>query len=112
MPEDLEREFDFEGQIIFVSNRDPNSIDEAVKSRTMVMDLQMSRAEIVEYMRSIYKYILPEITNKHKEEVIDYLGEIRDKFNQFNLRTLIKVARIRAGVEKGTDWQKMALVIE
>lgn len=112
LPEDLESSFDFEGQIIFISNRDPDRIDAAIKSRTMLIDLQMSRKEIVEYIRSIYRSILPEISNEHKLEVVDYLEEIREKFTQFNLRTFIKIARIRAGAGRNIDWKKMALVIE
>lgn len=113
MPDDLEPEFNFEGSIIFISNLDESRIDEAVKSRTFVIDLQLTRKEIVEYMRSIVDVIEPDMTKQAKLEVIDYLDDVKDAFKQFNLRTFIKVARIRKGsAMTGIDWKKMALVLD
>ena len=114
MPEDLESSFEFTGQIVFVSNFDAERISEPVKSRTMLIDLQMSRSEIVEYMREIVGDIIPTVSMKHKLEVIDFLDETKDSFAQFNLRTLIKVGRIRQGVgdNRTMDWKKMAMVVE
>lgn len=113
MPDDLESEFEFEGSIIFISNLDESRIDEAVKSRTFVIDLQLTRKEIVEYMKSIADVIEPDMKLKDKHEVIDYLNDVKDTFKQFNLRTFIKVARIRKGATMaGIDWRKMALVLD
>lgn len=112
MPEGVESEFNFEGSVIFISNLDEARIDEAVKSRTYVIDLQMSRKEIVEYMASILDHICPEICHTDKFEVLQYLDEVRDHFKQFNLRTLIKVARIKASIGQTMDWKKMALLLD
>jgi len=112
MPEDLEKEFEFKGSIIFITNKDASEIDEAVKSRTFVINLQMSRKEIVEYMREIADDIEPQIDLGLKLEVIDYLDEVRDHFEQFNLRTLIKATRVRRGINgPNQDWKKAVLVM-
>lgn len=114
MPGDLETSFEFTGQIIFVSNIDADRIEDAIKSRTLLIDLQMSRKEIIEYMREIIKVILPEVSIAHKNEVIDFLDDTKDSFDHFNLRTLIKIGRIRASAKRGSsvDWKKMATVVE
>jgi hypothetical protein len=112
MPDDLEKEFEFEGSIIFITNRDAASIDEAIKSRTFVINLQMSRREICEYMREIAANIEPDTDLALKLEVIDYLDEVRDHFEQFNLRTLIRASRVRRGISgPGQDWKKAVLVM-
>lgn len=113
MPDEMESSFDFEGSIIFISNLDESRIDEAVKSRTFVIDLQLNRKEIVDYMRKIAKDVEPEMSLDEKHEVIDYLDKTKDNFKQFNLRTLIKVARIKRGSKvSNIDWKKMALVLD
>jgi uncharacterized protein YlaN (UPF0358 family) len=113
IPDDLESSFDFTGSIIFISNLDESRIDEAIKSRTFVINLQLTRKEIVEYMRSIVNKIEPKISKEIKLEVIDYLDKTKDHYDQFNLRTLIKVARLRINADKTKmDWKKMAIVID
>ena len=112
MPDDLEPEFDFTGQVIFISNMDSCRIDEAVKSRTIVIDLQMSRKEICEYLWNLIGVIEPKMRMNEKEEVLTYLDEKRDCFEQFNIRTFIKACRIRRTADlKRADWRKMILVV-
>jgi hypothetical protein len=112
MPEDLEPEFRFEGSVIFISNLDESRIDEAVKSRTYVIDLQMSRKEVFDYMVSISDKLCPEVAVTDKKEVLEYLDDVKEHFKQFNLRTFIKVARMKASVGANVDWRKMALILD
>lgn len=112
MPEDVEPEFNFEGQVIFISNLDSSRIDPAVLSRTIVIDLQMSRKEISEYMWTLINDLEPRMELGKKQEVMRYLDESRENFEQYNLRTFIKACRIRRTADiRGTDWKKMILVL-
>lgn len=113
LPDDLEPEFEFEGQIIFVSNRTADKIDEAVKSRTMTIDLQMSRQEICEYIGTILDKIdAVKLPLFEKELVLGELKKIADGFEQFNIRTFIKACRIYQGCQiSGKDWKKSLSVI-
>jgi len=112
MPEDLEPEFDFTGQIIFISNMDSSRIDEAVKSRTILVDLQMSRKEICDYLWNLVEVIEPKMKLAEKKEVLTYLGEHCETFEQFNIRSFIKACRIRRTADmKKTDWKKMIMVL-
>jgi len=112
MPEDLEPEFDFTGQIIFISNMDSSKIDEAVKSRTIVIDIQMSRKEICDYLWNLIGFIEPKMKMDDKKEVLTYLDERCESFEQFNLRSFIKSCRIyRTAKINNADWKKMIMVL-
>jgi hypothetical protein len=112
LPDDVESSFEFEGQILFISNRMSDTIDEAIKSRTMVINLQMSRKEIIEYMREIVDELDPRnMSIDEKLEVIDYLDDVKDSLDQLNLRTLIKISRLRHGAGD-MDWRKMAACLD
>ncbi len=107
LPDHLESPFDFNGQIIFVSNKTASQIDNAVKSRTFVVDLQMSRKEICVYIESIMGNIDVQLSIDEKKEVLDELVELCEYFENFNVRTFIKACRLyRMAQAKGRDWKK------
>lgn len=113
LPEGYATSFEFKGQIIFISNLDASRIDEAIKSRTIVIDLQMSRKEIAEYLAVIAPDIESDMDITEKHEVLKYLNTIRDAMDQFNIRTFIKACRIRKMAdETHGDWKKMILVLK
>lgn len=106
---DIEREFDFEGNVIFISNVPLNKVDSAIKSRTLTMSLSLTRAEISEYMVSIIDRIEPSIPVEQKHEALTFLDNKRDCFVEYTLRTLIKAARIRARYNDEKQWQGLIL---
>jgi hypothetical protein len=107
LPDHLESSFDFEGQIIFVSNHTIDRIDDAVKSRTFVVDLQMSRREICDYIAFIMKDIDAKLSMEEKQEVLNELIEICEYYDNFNVRTFIKACRIyRMAKINNSDWKK------
>jgi hypothetical protein len=113
LPKGYETSFEFKGQIIFISNLDASRIDEAIKSRTIVIDLQMSRKEIAEYLSVIAPDIESDMDIGEKREVLEYLNTIRDAMDQFNIRTFIKACRIRKMAdETHGNWKKMILVLK
>lgn len=112
LPEGVDPEFEFTGSIIFVSNIDVSKIDDAVESRTMVINLQMTRDEICVYMKSILGDILPDYSMTIKKEALEFISERCNEFNQFNLRSLIKACRVRKMADKNqNDWKKMIMVL-
>lgn len=87
--------FDFKGQIIFISNKSKASIDQAILSRSLVVDLSMTQDEKIERMR----FILPKIMSNYpmtlKEEVLDFLDKHKECGN-LTLRSLIMICKVRA----------------
>lgn len=107
MPEGYEDSFHFNGQIIFISNLTADRIDEAIKSRTFVIDLQMSRKEICEYLWTLIGKMELNLDIDSKTEVMQELESRRDAFEQFNLRTFIKACRIYTVCKQTKrDWKK------
>lgn len=107
---DMADTFEFEGQIIFISNTAVEDVDEAVRSRTLCINLAMTREEVTEHMRNILDKIETKETMEMKTEVLDYLGEVAGLFHSYNLRTLIKAIRIRRRYDVETTWKDMVKI--
>ena len=105
--DDLPRSFEFTGQIIFISNMDSDSIDQAVRSRSMMIDLSMTEDQKIDRMEHIALAgdFLPEYNAEIKTDALNLLREIKDDCKEISLRTLIAVAKIRASND---DWKDLA----
>ena len=51
----LPNRFEFTGQVIFITNIDSDELDQAIRSRSMVIDVSMKTEEIIERMSQIMK---------------------------------------------------------
>lgn len=98
-------QFDFTGRIIFISNKSKKSIDEALLTRSLVVDLEMSPDDKIDRMTHIIKDILPEYELAHKQDVLDFLKSVKDDVN-LNIRMLIMITKMR--VSFGSKWKDMA----
>ena len=99
------QQFDFNGRIIFISNKKKDSIDNAILSRSLTVDLTMTSDEKIERMTTILPNILPGISDEAKAQSLEFLTENKDSVN-LNLRTLIMVIKMR--YSNPTDWRDMA----
>jgi hypothetical protein len=109
--EDLPRSFNFEGRVIFISNMDQSKIDQAIRSRSMLIDLEMTTDQKIERMETISKMeeFLPEYDAKIKADALALIREVKDECSEISLRTLISVAKIRASNPK--DFKDLATYI-
>lgn len=99
------QQFDFTGRIIFISNKSKDSIDGAILSRSLTVDLTMTPAEKIERMTTILPNILPQYDDEVKVEALNFLNENKDG-NNINMRTLIMV--IKMANSNPTNWKNMA----
>jgi hypothetical protein len=99
------QQFDFIGRIIFISNKSKDSIDGAILSRSLTVDLTMTPAEKIERMTTILPGILPEYDDEVKVEALNFLNENKDGVN-INMRTLIMV--IKMANSNPDNWKSMA----
>ena len=97
--------FDFTGRIIFISNKAKTSIDGAILSRSLVVDLSMTPQEKIERMEFIIEDILPEFDLNCKKEALEFLDENKDKTN-LNIRSLIMISKIRQTFPE--TWRNLA----
>ena len=105
LPDDIEPVFEFKGRIIFVSNIPLHGFDQTLISRSMIIDLQMSRDEVLDRISEIAEKVIP-LPADMRTDVIEFLRDNKDSMSDLNIRTYIKVAKIRAH-GKG-DWKGMA----
>lgn len=108
--DDLPKSFEFTGRIVFVSNMPLEKIDQAIRTRCMVVDLSMTESQKVERMEVISKSaeFLPEVSTKAKEDALAFLKSNVGKIPNLSLRSLIQVSKI---VNKGGRWQDLAKYI-
>ena len=105
--DDLPRSFNFEGRVIFISNLGQDKIDQAIRSRSMMIDLSMTteqKIDRMEYIANLPEF-LPEYDAKVKKDALGLIREIKDDVAEISLRTLISVSKIRAA---NTDWKDLA----
>jgi hypothetical protein len=103
--DDLPRSFEFTGRVIFISNMDQEKIDQAIRSRSMMIDLSMSLDQKIDRMEYIAKSdeFLPEYDAKIKTDALSLIREIKDDCKEISLRTLIAVCKIRASNKEYKD---------
>ena len=99
------QQFDFTGRIIFISNKSKTSIDGAILSRSLTVDLTMTPDEKIERMTTILPNILPDYSDEVKVEALNFLNENKDGVN-INMRTLIMV--IKMANSNPDTWKSMA----
>jgi hypothetical protein len=105
--DDLPRSFNFEGRVIFISNMDQDRIDQAIRSRSMMIDLTMTADQKIDRMEYIAKSdeFMPEFDLKCKMDALQLIREVANEAKEISLRTLISVTKIRAS---NKEWKDLA----
>jgi hypothetical protein len=105
--DDLPQSFEFTGQIIFITNMDTERIDQAILSRSLVIDVSMNLAETIERMTEIVssREFLPEYNDDIKLDALEFIDKHKERAKELSLRTLITICKIRANND---DWERMS----
>lgn len=105
--EDLPRSFEFTGRVIFISNMTHEGIDQAIRSRSMMIDLSMTATQKIERMETIAKSpeFMPEYDKNYVTDALQLIREIQADCKEISLRTLIAVTKVRAS---NKDWKDLA----
>lgn len=108
--DDLPRSFNFEGRVIFISNLDEGKIDQAIRSRSMMIDLTMTLDQKIERMETISMMdeFMPEYDKVIIKDALDLIREVKDDAKEISLRTLIAVSKVRASND---NWKDLATYI-
>ena len=95
--------FDFEGQVIFISNISASKIDSAVKSRSLTIDVTLSRESVLKRIQSIIDHVGGDLALPEKQEVLDFLGEHYK--NELNIRSFVLGCRCKQS--GSANWQRL-----
>jgi hypothetical protein len=97
--------FEFKGRVIFISNlkKDVADPDGAIRSRSILIDVDPDDATLMERMRALLPHLEPrELPMKDKEEIFEFMQEAKD----ISMRTFVKAAGFKmAGL---SQWKRMA----
>ena len=106
--EDLPTTFEFKGRIVFISNLASTQIDQAIITRSMAVDLSMTRKQKIERMRHLLNSgeFMPEFDKATKNDAMSLIDKLQDKVKELSLRTLIQVTKIRKSA--GNNWSNLA----
>ena len=106
--DDLPRSFEFTGSIVFVSNMALEKIDQAIRTRSLVVDLSMTEGQKLERMEVIAKSdeFLPEVDATAKGLALEFLKSNLGKIPNMSLRSLIAVTKIAN--TGNSDWKNLA----
>lgn len=104
----LPRMFEFKGGIIFISNLSPDKLDQALKTRSMNIDLSMTIDQKLERMYHIMNQeeFMPDFSKEHKAQALELIKKYKFEAKEISLRTLIQTTKIRA-MDK-SNWEQLA----
>lgn len=107
--EDLPTTFEFKGRVVFISNMNGASLDQAIISRSMAVDLSMTAQQKVERMQHLLKQpdFMPDYDLVSKNDAMALVAKLADKVKELSLRTLIQVTKIRKSNPNGR-WSELA----
>lgn len=106
--EELPQSFEFKGRVVFISNLSSDSMDQAIITRSMAVDLTMTTKQKVERMRHIVSEadFLPEYSKQEKADALDLIDSLQEDVKELSLRTLIQTTKIRKS--SGAKWKDLA----
>lgn len=107
--EELPNVFEFKGRVVFISNLSSGSMDQAIISRSLAVDLTMTPVQKVERMRYLLTQddFMPEFDTVTKTDSMDLIASVVNDVKELSLRTLMQVIKIRKANPNG-KWKDLA----
>lgn len=96
----IPKRFDFTGKVIFISNLPKRKIDPAIRSRSFVLEVALTKEDMIERMWSLLpKVQLPSgavVSGSIRRKAMDMIVEAAEESDniELNMRTLIKAISI------------------
>jgi len=106
---DLPNAFEFTGGVVFISNMNATSLDQAIVTRSLAVDLSMTAEQKLERMKHLLtqKDFMPEYDLVSKNDAMNLISKLADSVKELSLRTLIQVTKIRKSNPNG-KWKELA----
>jgi len=107
--EDLPNAFEFKGGVVFISNMSNTALDQAIVTRSLAVDLNMTTEQKIERMKHLLtqKDFMPEYDMASKNDAMNLITKLADSVKEMSLRTLIQVTKIRKSNPNGR-WSQLA----
>jgi len=94
---EVPRHFEFSGRIVFISNISQTRLDEAIRSRSFVADVDLTNDQMFERIEQLMEKMESRVPATAKALALELMKELDAEFEiEINLRSFIKAARICA----------------
>lgn len=95
------KSFDFTGGVIFISNLPQKKIDDAVKSRSFVLEVALTPEDMIKKMEKELPKVHPEVPMVYKREALDFIKDAAEDSNnlEISMRTLVKAIKILKNID-------------
>ena len=102
--DELPLSFNFEGTVIFICNKQLSELDEALRTRSICVDLSMTKNEKIERMRQIVESgeFAPELPQEVKIQALEEIEILKDQIGDLSLRSLLMAAKL---IVRGGNWK-------
>ena len=106
---DLPNAFEFTGGVVFISNMSNSTLDQAIVTRSLSVDLNMTTEQKIERMKHLLtqKDFMPDYDLVSKNDAMNLITKLADDVKEMSLRTLIQVTKIRKSNPNG-KWAELA----
>jgi len=106
--QEVPRHFEFTGRVIFISNISQSKLDEAIRSRSFVADVDLTTDQMFQRIEQLLPTMESRIPLAARQQALQLMQELETEFDglEINLRSFIKAARICA---MGFDNPKMMI---
>lgn len=106
--DDLPRSFRFEGGVIFISNQDKEKIPQALRSRSVCVDVSMTTDQKLQRMSKIISLpsFMPNVDTEIKEMALEAITKYKNIANDVSLRSLVQIVRIGM-LHKGEKFENL-----
>jgi hypothetical protein len=107
--EDLPTSFEFKGRVIFISNMSSSQLDQAILSRSLSVDLTMTKEQKIERMQHLLtqESFMPDYDLVSKNDAMNLIASLVNDVKELSLRTLIQVTKIRKS-NPNNNWKDLA----
>jgi hypothetical protein len=103
----MDTSFEFKGQIIFISNKAITDFDQPLISRSVAVDVSMTRDEVFERMLGIINKMKEGSDKELQLKAYNIIKQYDEKHpgrpRDLNMRTLLKISRVLSSSEGGDD---------
>jgi hypothetical protein len=103
--------FEFEGQLIIITNLTKGQIDPALLSRAPAFQVNYNTKEVLASTQKMLKYINPAIPMKFKQEAYDYILLLYKHDKNINLSFRSVKSAVDARVGNPIGWRDMVKII-
>ncbi len=101
------RSFMFTGTVIFITNRDSEDVEQAIRTRVITINMSMTVEQKIERIRTIAlsPHYMPHVDKDIIQECLDVIDSLRDRLLDLSMRTMVKAVKQRT-MGRSKNWAR------